>query len=64
MFRNLAQFEYAGYCLSILIRCCGCYTQSDDLEDTDTMQMLHWATAQPIWFWCTTEDILAGGPGI
>lgn len=57
MFRNLAHTEKAGYCLSMLIRCCGYYTQSDDLEDTDTMQMLHWATVQPIWFWCTTEDL-------
>lgn len=57
MFRNLAQFEHAGYCLRILIRCCGYYTQPDDLEDTDSLQMLLWATLQPIWFWCTIEDL-------
>lgn len=57
MFRNLAQTDHAGYCLSILIRCCGYYTQPDDLEDIYTLQMLHWATVQPIWFWCTTEDL-------
>lgn len=56
MFGKLAQFEHTRYCLNILIRCCGYYKQPDNLEDTDTMQMLHWATVQPNWFWCTTKD--------